>query len=393
MLTVFKKIKNFKLIFTFYIFIIIIIRNIVYLISVFLPLNRNNILIKSYNGDILTCNPKYIFKHLYSRFGKNLNFVIVSNDKRIESKNIKYVKYKGCKFYWYYLTSKFIVVNDVFEFYIPKRRKQIYINTWHGGGAYKKVGYSLTINKDSLKSLYYKWAHNCSYMISSSQKTTEAFVESFDVSKSKILKIGMPRNDIFFYKDLVEQANNEVRAKYKINKDELLILYAPTWRDDNRKIINNIANKNVLLSLEKYYNKKVRLMIRAHYNTSNFLLNENCINVTDYPDMQELLCAADVLITDYSSCMWDFSLLYKPCFIYATDIEQYKQERDFYTPMSTWPFPIATSANELIYNIINFSNDKYIKNVKKHHQSLGSYEDGHACEHVCKLIDKIIEKG
>ena len=107
--------------------------------------------------------------------------------------------------------------------------------------------------------------------------------------------------------------------------------------------------------------------------------------------MQELLCAADILITDYSSCMWDFSLMYKPCFIYATDIDQYKQERDFYTPMSEWPFPIATNTDELINNILNFNQEEYVEKVKQHHKALGSFEDGHACERVCKLIEDIID--
>ena len=393
MLTLLKKIKNFKLIFSIYILMIYIFRNGIYVISLFLPLYRNNILIKSYNGDVLTCNPKYIYNFLYNRMSKNSKFILIVNDKAINSKNIRYVKYRGFKYHWYYLTSKFIVVNDVFEFYIPKRKKQIYINTWHGGGAYKKVGFSLINNRDLAKSLYYKWAHDCSYMISSSQKTTEAFVESFNISTSKILNIGMPRNDIFFYKNKIEDANNKIRVKYNICKNEKLILYAPTWRDDNRIIINDITNNKILKAFEELYNKKIRLMIRAHYNTSNFILNENSIDATDYPDMQELLCAADILITDYSSCMWDFSLMYKPCFIYATDIGQYKQERDFYTPMSEWPFPVAATNNELINNIVNFNEDRYIEKVKKHHQTLGSYEDGHACEKVCKLIENILIKG
>ena len=115
-------------------------------------------------------------------------------------------------------------------------------------------------------------------------------------------------------------------------------------------------------------------------------------DVTNYPDMQELLCAADILITDYSSCMWDFSLMYKPCFIYATDIEQYTQERDFYTPMSEWPFPIATNTDELINNILNFNQEEYVQKVKQHHKALGSFEDGHASERILKILETIVNK-
>lgn len=139
------------------------------------------------------------------------------------------------------------------------------------------------------------------------------------------------------------------------------------------------------------------MLLKGHPHRKDMIVFENfsdhkVFDVTNYPDMQELLCAADILITDYSSCMWDFSLMYKPCFIYATDIEQYKQERDFYTPMSEWPFPIATNTDELINNILNFNQEEYVQKVKQHHKALGSFEDGHASERICKLIETIVNK-
>ena len=118
-------------------------------------------------------------------------------------------------------------------------------------------------------------------------------------------------------------------------------------------------------------------------------MSENIVDVSDYPDMQELLCAADILITDYSSSMWDYSFTYKPCFIYANDLDQYKIERDFHTPVNEWPFTIAISNEELAENILEFDQDKYIEKIKKHHHDLGSFEDGHATEKVAKLINDI----
>jgi CDP-glycerol glycerophosphotransferase len=110
------------------------------------------------------------------------------------------------------------------------------------------------------------------------------------------------------------------------------------------------------------------------------------IDVSDYPDMQDLLCAVDVLITDYSSSIWDFSFTHKPCFLYAPDLEEYKSNRDFYTPIEEWPFPLAKTNQELIENIKNFDSKEYIGKVNKHHKELGSYETGHATEHFCKLL-------
>lgn len=394
LIIIIKKLKNIKLVFSSYIIFIGLIRIIVRFISKFLPIYNNVILMKSYNGKSFCCNPKYLLNYLYYKGNNELEFVLALNKTKIEKRKyykIKVVRNKSLKYYWTYLTSKYIITNDFFNIYLPERREQIYINTWHGGGAYKKVGYSLKTNLECFKKLYYEWTHNCDYMISSSSETTKAFIESFGLEEDKILNIGMPRNDLFFYKERVEKANIIVRKKYNIENKECIILYAPTWRDNNREIINEIRELKVLKAFAKITNKKVKIFIRAHYNTKKYYADSNCINVTDYPDMQELLCAADILITDYSSCMWDFSLMYKPCFIYATDIDQYKQERDFYTPMSEWPFLIATNTDELISNILNFNQAEYVEKVKQHHKALGSFEDGHACERVCKLIEDIID--
>jgi len=112
----------------------------------------------------------------------------------------------------------------------------------------------------------------------------------------------------------------------------------------------------------------------------------NYIDASNYPDMQELLYAADVLITDYSSSMWDFSLTRRPCFLYATDLNYYDLDRGFYSDIHTWPYPLAESNSALIKNIKQFNNDQYQKNIQKHWDALGSYESGHACETVANYI-------
>jgi CDP-glycerol glycerophosphotransferase len=117
-------------------------------------------------------------------------------------------------------------------------------------------------------------------------------------------------------------------------------------------------------------------------------VSKTVISVSDYPDMQELLCATDVLITDYSSCMWDFSFTYKPCFLYAPDLEEYKEARSFYTQPKEWPFSIAESNEQFIENIKNFDKETYEQAVKRHHYNLGSYETGTATEQLCNILFK-----
>jgi CDP-glycerol glycerophosphotransferase len=102
--------------------------------------------------------------------------------------------------------------------------------------------------------------------------------------------------------------------------------------------------------------------------------------------MQELLCAADILITDYSSSMWDFSLTFKPCFIYAPDLAKYQAEQGFYIPLEQLPFPIAETNEQLAHNIRTFDPEKYKQAVKQYHSDLGSHETGTAREQFCKIL-------
>lgn len=106
--------------------------------------------------------------------------------------------------------------------------------------------------------------------------------------------------------------------------------------------------------------------------------------------MQELIAVTDVAITDYSSWIYDFVLLRKPGFIFATDIGKYNNERGFYYPLEETPFPIAKNNDELIKNILTFENEGYQERVESFLIDKGCYEDGHASERVAELINEIM---
>lgn len=119
-------------------------------------------------------------------------------------------------------------------------------------------------------------------------------------------------------------------------------------------------------------------------------LDKEIVDVSSYEDMQELIYASDVVISDYSSCIWDVSLTGKPCFIYATDLKKYKKDRDFYTPISEWPFPVAENMEELINNINIFDENTYRLDIVNHHKKLGSFENGKACEQIAQYMLKLL---
>ena len=212
---------------------------------------------------------------------------------------------------------------------------------------------------------------------------------------AKYLPIGMPRNDLFFHADKVEQASEAVRKCYGISKEIGIVLYAPTFRDNGMKLDLDVAE--LLASLEKRFHKKFILFVRSHPHVAQDIFQgapqgKSAVDVSGYADMQELLAAADVLITDYSSSIWDFSFTGRPCFIYANDLSSYKKERNFYTPIEEWPFPLAENNNELQRNILRFDETDYRQKVEAHQEALGSYENGHAAECLCELIESLCKK-
>lgn len=348
-------------------------------------IKNNRILFVSFKGKQFSCNPKAVYEYLRANGKKNYEMIWVDRGITEFPQYTKTVKYKSLKYYYYYFTAKCVITNSGFPQGLKKPDGQYRIETWHGGGAYKRIKENLRKSTAMRIEIVSK---EIDFHLSSCKRFSEVMTLAQRVPLEKFLEIGMPRNDLFFDSHIMEMKKFEVQKHFDI-KNAKIILYAPTWRDDGRmlEIKELIAAVNQLRRVKQ---EDYVLLCRAHHcgkveNCGKL----DCIDATEYPDMQELLCAADILITDYSSCMWDFSLMYKPCFIYANDIEKYENERDFYTPMSEWPFPIATNKEELLYNIENFDVINYTERVKQHHKALGSFEDGYACEKLCKLIEYI----
>ena len=373
--------------------IIFLLRILLKIFYVF-PIYENRIVFISSNGRQYSCNPKYIFEYIYQNYGSKFQYVWCLNNQELfpdKYTNVKIVKYLSLKHIWYVLTSKYYFDNQFFVPFFPKRKKQIFINTWHGGGAYKKLSVNFNFySKERIRcmtGLLKIRKKQTSYIISSCKYFTDYIAIEWGLSKDCFLSTGMPRNDIFFSDS--KRKNEKIMEKFGINKKLKIILYAPTFRG-NQKSPENIdftLNIELLLKVAKdKFNNDFILLYRGHTLFVFKNIPEEIINVSKYPDMQELLCAVDILITDYSSSIWDFSFTFKPCFIYAPDLEKYKEEQGFYTPIEDWPFPLAKTNEHLADNIINFDEEKYKQAVKKHHADLGSYETGTACEQFCRAV-------
>ena len=289
------------------------------------------------------------------------------------------------------VSSSIIITNAGGVSYIPIRKKQLVINTWNGGGPYKKTGGTLFQDKWYLRELKMQ-RKNVKYMLSSCKICTDEENKAMLYENDSCLPFGMPRNDIFFNKSL--SLRKKVFDLYNIDDTVKVVLLAPTFRsnptdftDSKKYHVSDMDYEKLLKALKQKFGGSWKLAIRLHPKLKNVEIDvPNALNFTDYPDMQELLYISDVVITDFSSLMWDFSLTNRPCFLYADDIDEYERERGFYMPSNKWPYPIARNNTELINKIETFDFEKYQQDVTNHHEECGSYEKGIACESIINMI-------
>ena len=360
------------------------------------PIKNERIYFISFHGARFSCNPKYLYLHLLKKYGSKYQYVWELKDIKKKSliSDAICVKIKSVKSFYYLLTSKYIITNNDLAWYIPFRKKQLIVQTWHAGGAYKKVGKHEAWDKVFIKEQK-KCAQQATYCVSSCRKFTEIQSSSKWFPEKIFISTGLPRNEIFFYSDLVSKSKKSVFEYFKLKNNIKVLLYAPTFRGKPQLKAEGttiqygiIKYLNVLQNLKDKFGGEWILLYRGHHvdEAVSRQLPDYVVDATKYEDMQELLCAADVLITDFSSSMWDYALTEKPCFLYAPDLQQYIENRGFYTDPFTWPFPMAQTDAELTKNILNFDEAVYKKAVEKHLAAFGSYENKDACAKVCQAI-------
>lgn len=357
------------------------------------PFHPKRIIFTSYLGKQYSCNPKYISEYIQKHAPEyEIVWAFQSPEEfsELEKYGIRLVKYNSFTFIRLCLSSGYIVTNVRDMNHIPFTHRQTVINTWHGGGAYKTVGSSTAVQSPSER-FRQNIAHktNLTFLSSSKAFTDLTLKDSFH-HNGKILECGMPRNDI-----LIHTADSDLRKKvldhFHLPADQKLLIYAPTYRENKTASDYSFDTKAVKTMLSQRFGGNWSILFRCHYyiveDAKN--LSSDYINASDYPDMQELLYAANMLITDYSSSIWDFSFTGRPCLLYATDLNNYQVSQGFYSDIHTWPFPLAESNQELLDNIQHFSFDTYTKAIQQHHEDLGSYESGTACWEVLKYIRQV----
>lgn len=355
------------------------------------PLEKKKIVFFSHKGKQYSCNPMYICEYLMEKYPGEFQMVWAFKEPEkfsyLKEKGIHVVKYESVEHVRAMMTAKVIVTNVDTFVYLPKRKGQIVLDTWHGGGAYKTCGFMNPQNLNRLrKKLHFKRLYSrINLYLSSSKMFSEQTIRQSRIFDGEILEYGMPRNDILVRRDR-EDIKEKVRKYFGLEEEKKIVLYAPTFRSEKE---NDNYRKPDFTEVEKALKDRFGgdwcTLFRQHHFYDD---DKSTISATAYPDMQELLYTADVLITDYSSSIWDFSLMFKPVFLYCPDLKHYKDERNFYMPIEKWPFVLCENQKELVHKIENFDQEKYEADVKEHHRILGNCETGFATEKVCDRIYK-----
>lgn len=370
-------------------FIAIKLLRIILRIFYIIPVKNNRILFMSYGGKQYSCNPKYISDYILRRKKYDIVWVVKSKEL-ITNENIKKVFPRTIKFYYYYMTSKYIITNGIIFKEVPLRNKQEVINTWHGGGAYKRVVYDNVSKKRNYfeKKLLKLSNKSRTIYLSSCKLATKFVIRSGLGHTQEILEIGSPRNDVLINSTALEQKeiSNRIKKIYNIDIDNKILLYAPTFRDSKNNDSYDIDFDMLKKQLKIKFGGEWSIFIRMHQVIENNKLSNEFIYVNDYPDMQELLIAADVFITDYSSSIWDYSFLKKPAFLYTSDIDMYKNERNFYVDIEQWPFKYARNNEELELQVRTYNHEELLEKIEKHHEMMGSFEDGKSTEKIYQYM-------
>jgi len=354
------------------------------------PIQRNKIFIQNFNGKGYGDNPKYIAEEIIRR---KLDYALVWAVRPEHRNNfphaIKTVPYKSIRAVYEEVTAKIWVDNCRKQLYVRKRKAQYYIHTWHGTVNFKKIEKDV---EQQLSVYYVKQAKHDSTLINlllSDSKFSSQLYRSVFWYNGEIFECGSPRDDILLNQN--HTIKDRVRKYFNIADNTKIILYAPTFRDNFSVDVYNINYELILNGLSEQTKNSWVFLIRLHPNISEksefFVYNEKILNASNYGDMQELLLTCDMLISDYSDCMYECALMNKPVFLYISDYEQYKKERDFYFDLFSLPFPYAMNNSELLEKMLHFDSKLYLRSLEEFFQKkVGILRDGAASK---KVVDRI----
>lgn len=370
------------------------------------PIQEGLVLFESFNGKLPSDNPYAIYQELVKQTdNKHLYWGIKKvhiKEARTQFPDLNLVPRFSIKWLWLTTRANFWVFNSRMPNWLKKNKNTSYIQTWHGTPL-KKLGADIQevampgTDTEKYRNNFIFEASRWDYLIAPNQYSEDIFKRAFQF-KNTFLEIGYPRNDELVNNKSNRELKDELKEKIVGKKSGRVILYAPTWRDDY--FIKKGSYKFFMpFDLEKIVtclDKEDTFIIRPHYlvgDSINIKGYENQVKVCVDENINELYLISDLLITDYSSVMFDYAILQRPMLFYPYDMVHYKEKlRGFYLDYNEVPGPIAESEEKLYEFIDEFVRRgeflQYSEKEQVFGQTFCSWEDGKASTEASKIIIK-----
>lgn len=365
-----------------------ILNKITYLFGGLLPIKDNRVLFESYWGVKADCNPLAIANFLHFKGGYDIVFSLKKEAKVPDNFPFRTVRRNSFKMMLEAARSKYLISNTNLAGEIIKRHGQTHIQTWHGTPL-KVMGIDIRPfnEKEMSWPAFVQRSARWDYVISSNPHSSEAW-RSGCPFPYKVVEIGYPRNDVFFDKSFNTE---QLKLKLSIPLNKKVALYAPTWRDNTKGKTLNLTEaipspSDILNALGDEF----ILLVRSHYFLEGADINHsNIIDVSDYPVTNEICMISDLLITDYSSIMFDFACLKRPIILYLPDYDTYAQNRGMYFDIRTHAPGIVTYTQhqlEVCLTHQDYLSKTNIEKLEEFHTRFCAWDDGKATE---RLIENI----
>lgn len=322
----------------------------------FFPMKKR-VVLANFSTGALEGNLKVIYEELLRRGKGDQVVLLLHKSKGNLNGKIVYLIHM-IKAAWYLATSRVFVVDDYFyPLYVVKLRKETFVlQVWHACGAFKKFGYSVLDKSFGASKAFVDTVRihsNYHMVLVSAPEVAPHFAEAFHTNLEKMATLGIPRTDAFFDREALEAIKTRLGETYPQTKHKKVILYAPTFRGDSRFSATGGFALDLPL-LKETLGGEYLLLVKLHpfalkdfpqgWEEDDFVLN-----LSEKEDINELLVLCDLLITDYSSVVFEGALLEKPMIFFAYDLEDYVAERDFYYDYKSFvPGPIVGTTRELI---------------------------------------------
>lgn len=364
---------------------------------------QNIVMFESFLGKQYSDSPRAIYEE-WRRQNREERLIWSMDRRQLHHlpSDVEYVERLSLKWVYYMGRSKVWISNSRLPNWLPKDPQTTYLQTWHGTPL-KKLALDMQevhmaeTDRESYKKSFTKESSKWDFLIAPNEYSSKIFRRAFAFHQD-MLEIGYPRNDIFYQAERMKQLEKKVKHRLDIPSDKKVILYAPTWRDQQNEGRGKYRFQ-IPFDFQEFssrYGDQYVLLVRFHYLVSEELnlesVHPHVIDVSNYPDIAELYTISDVLITDYSSVMFDYAHLSRPMLFYTYDLEEYRDViRGFYFDFTKEaPGPLVRKQDELFDAIDRLSDVtfQYKEKYDLFQKRFCEYDRGEASQIIVQTLSE-----